>query len=381
MPSIYLDHSATTPVDSPVWEEMTPFFREIYGNPSSIHRFGQAARAAVEKARGQIAAALNARESDIYFVSGGTEADNLALQGVALARQSKGDHIITTRVEHKAVLETVGFLEKSGFQVTRLPVDSHGRVSAEAVRDAITDRTILISIIHGNNELGTLNPIGKIAQIARERGIYFHTDAVQTFGKVPIDVAGMNIDLLSVSGHKIYGPKGVGALYIRRGIPLRNLLFGGAQERNRRPGTENVPAIVGFGKAAEICLERMDGESRRLRQLRHHFLARVQAEIPDTELNGHPVETLPHIINLSFRGCPADALLLSLDIAGIAASAGSACTSGSISESHVLRALQLPRWRAESAIRFSLGRYTTQAELDQTVAELTNIVKRLRSLP
>ncbi len=379
MKRIYLDYSATTPVDEQVVQAMEPYFREIFGNPSSVHQEGQKARLAVEESRSTVARFLGVREGSVYFTGSGTEANNLALQGVIRATQKSHPHIITTATEHKSVLEVCRYLEKNGVQVTYLPVDRYGQVQPDAVKAAITPNTVLVSIIHGNNEVGTLNPIAEIAQITRDAGVLFHTDAVQTFGKIPIHPEELGVDLLSASAHKIYGPKGVGLLYVRSGVALQPLLLGGGQERNRRPGTENVPGIVGFARAVEIRSGEMSREQERFSRMREHFLEQIHAHIEDVVVNGHPEQHLPHIINLSFRGCSSDSLLLNLDIAGIAVSAGSACSSGSIQQSHVLKAMGLPEWQRQSAIRFSLGKYTRFEELDMVLEALRQIVPRLRA--
>ncbi|RMI00133.1 MAG: cysteine desulfurase [Calditrichaeota bacterium] len=377
MKRIYLDYGATTPVDPRVVEAMLPYFTETFGNPSSIHAFGREARTALEQARMTLARWLGARESEICFVSGGTEANNLALQGAAHQYRQKGHHIITTPVEHKGVLKTCQMLEKEGFQVTYLPVDEHGRVDPEAVREALRPETILVSIIHGNNEIGTLNPIAEIGRITREAGVLFHTDAVQSFGKVPIQVEKMHIDLLSLSGHKIYGPKGVGALYIRRGIALRPLLHGGSHENNRRAGTENLPGIVGLAKAAELIHKEMDTLARQVGELRDYLREQLVQRF-EVRINGHPTERLYNNLNVSFIGCDAHALLLNLDMRGIAVSTGSACSSGTVEPSEVLKALGLSDALATSAIRFTLGRHTTREEIDATVEALEEIVPRLQ---
>ncbi len=378
--SVYLDHSATTPVAKEVVEAMQPFFSEIYGNPSSVHRWGQQARAAIENARSTIARLINAQESEIIFLSGGTEADNLAVRGIAYANRNRGNHIITSKAEHKAVLETCKSLEKEGFRVTYLNVDSHAMVNPEDVRKAITPKTILISVIHGNNEVGTINPIAEIGEIARDHRIYFHSDAVQSFGKLPLNVQAFPVDLLSFSAHKIYGPKGVGALFIRRGTQLKRLLDGGGHEMGRRAGTENVPGIVGFARAAELAYARLEEDSTRIARLRDYFREQLQQRLGGVRLNGHPTQRLYHNLHVSFSGCDGEALLLSLDMNGIAASTGSACTSGSVEPSHVLKAMNLPLENRRAAIRFTLGRETTRQEIDYVLDRLEEIVKRLRKI-
>jgi len=377
---IYMDHSATTPVDTAVLEAMLPYFCEKFGNASSVHQFGQEARAAVEEAREKVAHLINAKESEIVFLSGGTEADNYAIQGVGMALRERGNHIITSKIEHHAVLQTCEVLEKNGFSVTYLDPDPYGMIHPEMVAAAITPRTILVSIMHANNEIGTINPISKIGSITRERGILFHTDAVQSFGKLPIDMENMNIDLLSASSHKIYGPKGVGIIFIGRGTKIDKLIHGGAHEHNRRAGTENVAGIVGFGKAVEICENVMKDEGRRLTALRHYFWQKLQESMTGVYLNGHPTERLPGSLNLSFAGVEGESLLLSLDMKGIAASSGSACSSGSNMPSHVLAALHLPPERLHGSLRFSLGRSNTEENIDYAISALKEIVERLRAM-
>ncbi len=380
MQRIYMDHSATTPVDATVLETMLPYFREKFGNASSIHQYGQAARAAVEEAREKVAHLINAKSTEIVFLSGGTEADNYALQGVATALRGQGNHIITSKVEHHAVLHTCEFLAKNGFSITYLEPDQYGMIHPEMVAAAITPQTILISIMHANNEIGTINPIEKIGKITREHGILFHTDAVQSFGKLPIDVEKMNIDLLSASAHKLYGPKGVGMIYIGKGTKINKLIYGGAHEHNQRAGTENVAGIVGFGKAVEICETEMIEEGRHLTALRNAFWQKIQEAVPEVYLNGHPYERLPGNLNLSFAHVEGESLLLSLDMKGIAASSGSACSSGSDQPSHVLTALQLPTERLNGSLRISLGRSNTKDDINYAVAALKEIVERLRAM-
>ncbi|NOX38765.1 MAG: cysteine desulfurase NifS [Calditrichaeota bacterium] len=375
---VYLDYSATTPVDQRVLDAMLPYFRETFGNPSSAHRYGKAAQQAVEAARQTLARLLHCRESEIVFTSGGTESDNLAIRGVAHASRDKGNHIITSQVEHAAVLKTCRLLEKEGFAVTYLPVDSHGRVDPDLVAGAIRKETILISIIHGNNEVGTINPIQEIGAIARQHGIPFHTDAVQSFGKVPLNLEEMPIDLLSLSSHKIYGPKGVGALFIRRGTPIQPILTGGGHEMGKRAGTHNVPGIVGLARAAEIMITEMASERREIGALRDYFWEQLRKRIDNVVLNGHPENRLYHNLNVSFPGCDGEALLMALDMFGIAVSTGSACQSGSVEPSHVLKAMGLENDRGTSALRFTLGRYTTREDIDYTLEVLEQVVPQQR---
>jgi cysteine desulfurase len=375
---IYADHGATTPVDPRVVQAMLPYFTEAFGNPGSIHAWGQQAREAVDRARELVAGALGAAPAEVVFTSGATEADNFALIGAALANAGRGRHIITTQIEHHAVLEPCRFLEGRGFDVTYLPVDRAGRVDPDDVRRALREETILVSVMHANNEIGTLQPIAEIARMARERGALVHSDAAQSFGILPVDVRALGVDLLAVSAHKRYGPKGVGALYVRQGTPLVRLHHGGAQERNRRAGTENVPAIVGFGEAVRLALEVMAEEAARLAALRDQLAAGL-ARIPGAHLNGHPTERLPGIVSVSFEGADSETLLLALDRAGIAASSGSACTSGSLEPSHVLRAIGVPEAIARGTVRFSLGRSTTAADVAHILAVTAEIVPRLRA--
>ncbi len=377
---IYLDHSATTPVAPEVLNAMLPYFSKHFGNASSIHTFGQDAKVALEQARGQISKCIHAQPAEIVFTSGGTESNNWALKGTALVFAGQKKHIITSKIEHHAVLYPCQYLEKRGFDVTYLPVDEVGMVSPQQVAEALRDDTFLVSIMHANNEIGTINPIAEIGKIAREHGVLFHTDAVQTFGKLPIDVKNMTIDLLSISGHKIYGPKGIGALYIRQGLRLEKLLHGGRHERDRRAGTENVTGAVGFGKAAEISLNRMEDDLAKMQQLSADFSSELQQSISGIHFNGHERKRLPGIVNVSFEGVESDSLLLSLDLEGIAASNGSACTSGIVEPSHVITALGLPGHLARSALRFSFGRENTSDEISYTVHTLQKILTRLRRL-
>jgi cysteine desulfurase len=380
--AIYLDYAATTPLDPRVLEAMMPYLTEKFGNPNSIHAFGREARKAVDEAREKIAALLNCRPSELVFTSGGTESDNLALRGVAAAYRQKGNHIVTTAIEHHAVLHTCRALQDEGFEVTYLPVDEHGLVAPEQVAEAVTDRTILVSIMHANNEIGTMEPLADIVRAVKEKrpDVLVHTDAVQTVGHIPVDVEALGVDLLSFAAHKFYGPKGVGGLFVRRGVKLVPQLTGGGQERNRRSGTENVAGIVGMAKALEIAVAEMPTEIPRLQTLRDELINGVLAQIPDSRLNGHPTQRLPHNANFSFFGVEGEALLLQLDLHGIAASSGSACTSGSLEPSHVLLALGLSREWALGSLRLTLGRFTTRQHLERVLAVLPSIVEKLRAL-
>ncbi len=380
MASIYLDHNATTPVRAEVFDAMEPFFRDRFGNASSIHRYGQDARSAVEEARVRVAGLVNGRPGEIYFTSGGTESDNLALKGIAYARRAYGSHIITTNIEHSAVLNSCGFLEREGFEVTYLPVDDYGRVDPGQVADALTDQTTLISIMHANNEIGTVQPVDEIGRIARDNGVCFHTDAVQSAGKLPVDVEAMHADLLSLSGHKIYGPKGVGAIYIRKGVEIEPTAHGGHHENDVRSGTENTVGIVGLGKAAELAAEEQERECRNLSWMRDNLEARIRDEIEDVRVNGHPEWRLPGTLNASFPGAEGESLIMSLDLAGIAVSTGSACTSGAIEPSHVLLALGRDPRTALGSVRFSFGRDNTMRDVDYVMSRLPGIVSRLREV-
>ena len=380
MDRIYLDNAATTAVSPEVLTAMLPYFTECYGNPSSIHSTGRDAHKAVDAARRQVAAAINADPSEIYFTAGGSESDNWAIKGTAFAKRDKGNHIITTAIEHHAVLHTCQWLEKQGFEVTYLQVDENGLVSVEDVEKAITDKTILISVMAANNEIGTIEPIAEIGALARSRGILFHTDAVQAVGAIPLDVKAMNIDMLSMSGHKFHGPKGIGALYIRKGVRLDTLIAGGAQERGKRAGTENLPGIVGIGKAIEIATRDMEANAARMTALRDKLIHGILESIPDVRLNGHPTRRLPNNVNVSVRYIEGEALLLRLDLAGIAGSSGSACTSGSLDPSHVLLAIGLPHEIAHGSLRLTLGTDTTEADIDEVLDKLPGIVKNLRDM-
>lgn len=374
---IYLDHAATTPLDPAVAEAMWPFLTEHFGNPSSIHGEGRTARAALDDARDRVAAALHADFSEITFTSSGTEADNLAVIGAMLAAPPDRDHLIVSSIEHHAVLHAARHLEKTGCAVTYLPVGPEGFVLPETLDSAMTDRTALVSIHHGNNEIGTIQDVPKLVKIAHAHGALFHTDAVQTFGALPLNVEGMGVDMLSVSAHKIYGPKGVGALFVRSGVKVSPLLHGGAQERERRPGTENVAGIVGFGVAVRLMEERRH-ETTGVAALRDYFMDSILRGVPGAHLNGPRQKRLANNVNFSFTGVDGAAVLMNLDRAGIAASSGSACSSGSIEPSHVLKAIGLPDELAASGIRLTLGRSNTTDDIDLTVATLQEIVNRIR---
>lgn len=376
---IYLDHGATTPMRREVFEEMTPYLQNVFGNPSSIHGFGREARKAVDEARDRVAKAINAESQEIIFTSGGTEADNIAIQGTAEKLANKGNHIITSQIEHHAVLDTCEAMEKKGYEVTYLPVDEYGLVSTEDLRSAIRENTILITIMHGNNEVGTIQPIQEFAEIAHKHNIVFHTDAVQTVGNVPIDVKELGMDMLSLSAHKIYGPKGIGALYVKKGTKLQRIMHGGAQERKIRPGTENMSGIVGLGKAIELATEELDTKSAQIQQLRDKLIAGL-TEIEDSRLNGHPEQRLPNNVNVSFEYIEGESLLLNLDMKGIAASSGSACTSGSLDPSHVLMAMGLSHQTAHGSLRLTLGRDNTEEEIDYVIKTIPEIVNRLREM-
>jgi cysteine desulfurase len=378
MKRIYMDHNATTPLREKVLEAMLPYLREAFGNASSLHFFGMQARRAVETAREQVAAALGAQPREIMFTGCGTESDNQAIKGIAF--RGKGDHIITSQVEHKAVLQTCQYLEKRGFRVTYLPVDEHGMVNPDDVAGAITDQTILVSVMFANNEVGTIQPIAEIGQICREKKVYFHTDAVQAVGKLPIDVNELGIDLLSLSAHKFYGPKGVGALYVRQGVKIDPLLHGGHQERGRRAATENVAGIVGLGKALELRLDEMEPEAERLTALRDRLYVGIMERIDHVHLNGHPTKRLPGTLDVGFEYIEGEGIIMGLDIAGVAVSSGSACTSAELSPSHVLLAMGVEPALAQGSTRFSLGRGNTDADVDYVLETLPPIVERLRSM-
>jgi cysteine desulfurase len=380
MRRIYLDHAATTPAHPEVVKAMLPFFADAFGNPSGIYSYGQEARGAVEEARTKVAELIGAWSEEVIFTGGGTEADNYALEGIAYANEHKRNHIITTSIEHHAVLEVCKFLEKRGFQITCLPVDKYGLVAPDDVKRAITDKTILISVMHANNEVGTIEPVEEIGRIAKEAGVYFHSDAVQTVGHIPVNVDKLNVDLLSISGHKFYGPKGVGALYVRKGTRLVSFMHGGEQEKRRRAGTENVPAIVGLGKAAEIAGQEMAKEAERLTYLRDKLIRGLEKKIDRVRLNGHPAKRLPNNVNISVDFVEGESMLLNLDLEGVCASTGSACSSASLEPPHVLLALGLPPEQAHGSLRFTLGRENTEADIEQVLEILPGIVSKLRAM-
>ena len=381
MERIYLDHAATTSTDVEVVKAMGPYFTLKYGNPNSIHSFGQEAREAVEEARGKVAHLIGANPAEIVFTAGGSEADNYAIKGIAWANQKKGNHIITSKIEHHAVLHSCQFLEKRGFNVTYLPVDKYGFVNPEEVKRAITDKTILVTIMHANNEIGTIEPIKEIGKVVKDAGVYFHTDSVQTTGHIPIDVNDLGVDMLSMSGHKFYGPNGVGALYLRKGTKIVNLIDGGAQEKNKRAGTENVAGIVGLGKAAELAEKRLaKGAEDRVVKLRDKLIKGIMDKIGNVRLNGHPTNRLPGNANLCFEFIEGESMLLNLDMQGVAASSGSACTSGSLKASHVLLAIGLPPEIAHGSLRLTLGKDNTEEEIDYVIDILPGIIEKLRAL-
>ena len=380
MKRIYMDNGATTRVTEPVFEAMKPYFCEIYGNPSSAHNFGYVSRHAIDAAREQVAKAINADVNEIYFTGCGTESDNWAVRGAAYENVKKGRHIITTAIEHHAILHTCAQLEKEGFEVTYLPVDEYGFVTPEQLDAAIRPDTTLVSIMTANNEIGTIEPIAELAAVCKKHGVLFHTDAVQAIGSVKIDVKAMQIDMLSMSGHKFHAPKGIGVLYIRKGVRLQQFMNGGAQERNRRAGTENLASIVGIGKAIEIATADIDAHNAKLSAIRDHMIERILKEIPYTRLNGHPTTRLPGNVNVCFRFIEGESLLMLLDAKGIAGSSGSACTSGSLDPSHVLLAIGLPHEIAHGSLRLSLSEENTMEEADYVVDALVEIVSRLRSM-
>ena len=377
---VYVDNAATTKVDEEVLKEMIPFFSENYGNPSSIYSLGKTTKKAVDRAREQVATAINAKPNEIYFTGCGSESDNMALKGIAYANKSKGNHIITSKIEHPAILDTCKTLEKQGFEVTYLNVDENGLISLEELEKTITDKTILISIMFANNEIGTIEPIKEIGEIAKKHNVVFHTDAVQAVGNIKINVDELNIDLLSMSGHKFHGPKGIGALYVRTGVRFDKFMNGGHQERNKRAGTENVAGIVGMGKAIELAYQDIDEKIKHKEELREYYFEQVTEKIPYIKINGDRAKRLPGNTNVSFRFIEGEGLLLNLDLKGICASSGSACTSGSLDPSHVLLAIGLPHEIAHGSLRVSFSKYNTKEEVDTIVNSLVDIVGRLREM-
>lgn len=377
---IYLDHAATTPTKPEVVKEMLPYFTESFGNPSAIYGFASKNKAKISEVRASIGKTLGTSADNIYFTAGGSEADNWALVATAEAYGQKGKHIITTKIEHHAILHTAEYLEQRGFEITYLDVDEDGLVRLEDLKKAIRPDTILISIMFANNEIGTIQPVKEIGALAKEKGILFHTDAVQAYGQIPIDVEELNIDMLSASGHKLYGPKGIGFLYIRKGVKIRSFIHGGAQERKRRAGTENVPGIIGLGKAAEIAFATMDERIEKESTLRDYMISRILEEIPYVKLNGHKTKRLPNNVNVSFQFVEGESLLIMLDMKGICASSGSACTSGSLDPSHVLLAIGLPHEIAHGSLRLTLGDETTKEDVDYVIDQLKEIVEKLRSM-
>ena len=381
MKTTYMDYSATTYVKPEVLDAMMPFFTEKFGNPSSFYGISRETKMAIDNARAQVAKAINCDPNEVYFTGGGSEADNWAIKGIATAHMKKGNHIITTKIEHHAVLHTCEFLEKFGFEVTYLDVNEEGFVDLKQLEEAITDKTILVSIMFANNEIGTIQPIKEIGALCREKKVLFHTDAVQAVGSVPVDVKEMNIDLLSLAGHKLYGPKGIGALYIRRGVRIDNLIHGGGQERGRRAGTENIPGVVGLGKAIEIATENIEENRARLTVLRDKLIDGILERIPYARLNGpRGDKRLPGNSNISFEFIEGESILLSLDFEGICASSGSACTSGSLDPSHVLLAIGLPHEKAHGSLRTSLGAASTEEDVEKLLNELPPIIERLRNM-
>lgn len=379
MDTIYLDHAATTPVAPEVIEAMLPFYKTTWGNPSTIYSIGRAAKKGMEDAREQVAALLNAQPDEVYFASGGTESDNFALIGALKANAKKGKHLIVSKIEHHAVLHTAEVLEKEGFDVSYVGVDRYGLVDQDELRSALRDDTVLVSIMHSNNEIGTIQPLKELVQIVKEKGALFHTDAVQSVGSVPIDVKDLGIDLLTLSAHKQYGPKGIGGLYVKKGTRISPILHGGSQERRRRPGTENVPGIVGFGACLELAGREMDARMKKASELRDHLIDGLM-KVPDVRLNGHPTERLPNNVNICFERIEGEGILLFLDQKGICASSGSACTSATLEPSHVLLACGLTHEVAHGSVRFTLGKSTTKEQLDKVIETVPPIVERLRSM-
>lgn len=377
---IYLDNNATTPLDSEVFKEMMPYMTTIYGNPSSIHMAGRKSKSAIEKARDQVAKALNTSASEIYFTSGGTESDNMAIRGLARALKDKGNHIISSKIEHPAVLNTLEELKSEGYEITLLDVDKNGFVNLEQLENAITNKTILITIMYANNEIGTIEPIGEICEIAKRHNVLFHTDAVQAVGHINIDLQKLGVDALSLSAHKFYGPKGVGALYLKKGTPFSKITFGGHQERDRRPGTENTAGIVGLGKAIELATVSLNQNNAQIEALRDYFISQITSKLTGVVINGDLKKRISNNINISFENVDGETLLQNLDLIGICVSSGSACSSGSLAPSHVLLALGLDKATAKSSIRVSLNKYNTKEELNFTIDAIVKIVNNLRNI-
>lgn len=377
---VYLDYAATTPTDPQVIEAMQPYFFEKFGNASSIYALGQEAKKAVEDSRSVLASFLGARPEEIIFTSGGTESNNTVIKGAAFALKDKGNHIVTSAIEHHAISEPCKFLEKNGFKVTYVGVDKEGLVAPEDIKKAVSDKTILISVMHANNEIGTIQPIAEIGRIAREKGVYFHSDAVQSVGHIPVNVEELNVDILSLSGHKFYGPKGVGALYVKKGARIASLLHGGDQERGLRASTYNTPGIVGMAKAIELCRKNMEKEAGWQSALRDRLIKEIPAKISEVRLNGHPLRRLPNNVNFSIKYIEGESILLNLDLAGIACSTGSACTSTSLEPSHVLLAIGLPHEIAHGSLRITLGRWTKESDIEYLLETLPPVVKKLRAM-
>lgn len=380
MRTIYLDHNSTTPIDPAVQEAMLPYLKEHFGNPSSLHAFGRKARVAIDEARDSVADIVGADPANVVLVSSGSEANNLAIRGIAAARRDWGNHLVVSAVEHRSVLETCKALEADGFRTTTVPVDEKGMVDPEEVAEAITEDTLLVAVMHANNEVGTIQPVEEVVHLSHEKGVPVLVDAVQTVGKLPIDVAAMGCDMLSYSCHKLYGPKGVGALYIRRGLKLKAILTGGAHERRRRAGTENVPGIVGFGLACRLAAQRREEDEKRMLELRDRLWKGIAERVPGAHLNGHPISRLSNTLNVSFDGVEGETVVINLDLKGVAVSTGSACASGTLEPSPTLLAMGLGEERSRGGVRFSLGRGTTQDEIDQLLNILPPVVERLRSL-
>ncbi len=380
MENVYFDNSATTRIDEEVLREMMPFFKENYGNASSIYKLGRTSKKAIEESREKIAKAINANPEDIYFTAGGSESDNTIIKGIAHFNKNKGNHIVTSKIEHPAVLETCKQLEQEGFEVTYINVNNNGIIDLEELKKSITENTILISIMFANNEIGTIQPIKEIGEIARKHKIVFHTDAVQAIGSAPIDVKKLNIDSLSISAHKFYGPKGIGALYVKNGIKFRKLIAGGHQEKDKRAGTENVAGIVGMGKAIEIATNNIEKHNEIIQRLRDYYISEIRENIPNIKINGDLEKRLPGNANISFESIKGDSLLFNLDLKGICASSGSACTSGSIDPSHVLKAIKTPENFLNNSLRISIGKYNTKEEVDYLIKSLIEVVNRLREI-